>query len=69
MTIKNILRTEINGLLISTAKIGKDYETLVLDQFGNELKEMHAHYKNDAKGNHFYCVAHFASGRNCIHVI
>ena len=63
------LKTTLNGLTISTVKIGKDYETLVLDQFGNELKELHARYKIDAKHNHQYCVSHFIIKRNCIHAI
>lgn len=70
MKFENILKTTINGLTISTTKINKgDYETLVIDNFGNELKELHAHYKSDAKKNHNYCVIHYIDKRNCIHAI
>ena len=64
-----LFKSEINGLTISTIKIGKDYETMVIDRFGNALKEIHAHYKNDAKSNHFLCVVEYVSAKNCIHVI
>lgn len=66
---EQILRTEVNGLIVSTIKINKEYETLVLDQFGNELKELHTKYKIDAKHNHQNCVAQFINKRNCIHAI
>lgn len=63
------LKAIVNGLTISTVKIGKIYETMVFDQIGNELKVMTANYKNDAKHNHMYCVAHYVSPKNCIHAI
>lgn len=63
------LKSEINGLLISTVKIGKTYETMVLDQFGNELKVMTTNYKVEAQHNHLNCVAQFVNRRNCIHAI
>lgn len=63
------LKSEINGLLISTVKIGKVYETMVLDQIGNELKTMTTTYKVEAKHNHLICVAQFAAPRNCLHVV
>lgn len=63
------LKAIVNGFTISTVKIGKDYETMVLDRLGNELKVMPAHYKNDAKHNHLYCVAHYIIPKNCIHAL
>lgn len=63
------LKTQINGLTISTVKIGKVYETLVLDNLGNELKELTTKYKNEAEHNHLYCVAHYIIKQNCIHAI
>ena len=63
------LKAEINGLMISTVKIGKTYETMVLDKFGNELKVMTTNYKVEAQHNHRNCVAQFAIRRNCIHAI
>ena len=69
MTTSFSLRSEINGLLISTVKIGKVYETMVLDQIGNELKTMTTTYKVEARHNHLNCVAQFANRRNCLHVV
>lgn len=70
MKFENILKTTINELTISTTKIKQgDYETLVFDKFGNELKELHAHYKKEAEHNHIYCVSHYVTKRNCIHAI
>ena len=70
MKPKKFLEHEINGLIISTVKIKQgDYETLVFDKFGNELKELHAHYKKEAEHNHIYCVSHYVTKRNCIHAI
>ena len=63
------LKTTINGLTISTVKIVREYETLVFDQFGNELKELHTKYKIDAQHNHRNCVAHYIIAKNCIHAI
>ena len=63
------LKATVNGLTISTVKIGKDYETMVFDQFRNELKVMTAHYKDDARSNHMYCAVHYANPKNCIHAI
>lgn len=67
--MKNILKSTINGLTVSTVKIGKVYETMVLDQFSNELKVFETAYINEARHNHRYCVAHYAVLRNCIHAI
>lgn len=70
MTNNNFhLKATINGLTISTIKIGKDYETMVLDKLGNELEVMTARCKNDAKHNHLYCAAHYAIRSNCIYAI
>lgn len=63
------LKSEINGLLISTVKIGKVYETMVLDQLGNELKVMTTSYKVEARHNHLNCVATYAVKKNCLHVV
>lgn len=63
------LKANINGLTISTVKIGKVYETMVFDQFGNELKVMTTNYKVEAEHNHRNCVAQYAVKRNCIRVI
>lgn len=63
------LKSEINGLLISTVKIGKVYETMVMDQIGNELKTMTTTYKVEAQHNHRNCVAQFAVRKNCLHVV
>lgn len=63
------LKSEINSLTVSTVKVGKVYETMVFDQFGNELKVMHTNYKVEARHNHLNCVAQFAVMRNCIHAL
>lgn len=63
------LKSEINGLLVSTVKIGRIYETIVLDQLGNELKVLTTNYKTDARSNHLYCVSFYASKKNCLHVV
>ena len=63
------LKSEINGLLISTVKIGKVYETMVMDQLGNELKVMTTSYKVEARHNHLNCVAAYAVKKNCLHVV
>jgi hypothetical protein len=63
------MKNEINGLLISTVKIGKVYETMVLDRFGNELETFTTNYKNEAKHNHFICVTKYVNQRNCIHIV
>lgn len=63
------LKSEINDLLISTVKIGKVYETMVMDQFGNELKVVTTNYKTDARHNHLNCVAQFAIKKSCLHVV
>lgn len=69
MKITNILKSELNGLTISTVKIGRTYETMVLDFLGNELRCMRTNYKNEAKSNHLICVAKYVTRRNCIHAI
>jgi hypothetical protein len=63
------LKSEINGITVSTVKIGKIYETMAYDQFGNELKVMHTNYKTEARHNHLICVSFFAIKRNCIRAI
>ena len=64
-----LLKSEINNLIISTVKIGKIYETMVLDRLGNELKTMTTTYKVEARHNHRNCVAQFAIRKNCLHVV
>ena len=69
--MKNLnLKSNINGLTISTVynKFESVYETLVTDNYGYELKKMTTKYKSDAKQNHLYCVSHFITLRNCIHI-
>ena len=63
------MKSSINGLTVSTVKIGKVWETMVYDQEGDELKVMHTNYKKEAEHNHLYCVSHFASVRNCFRVV
>lgn len=69
MTIKPLLKSEIHGLTISTVKIGRTYETMVLDSLGNELKCMRTNYKNEARSNHLICVSIYVTARNCIHAV
>lgn len=65
------LKTNINGLNISTVynRFERVYETLVTDRLGNELRKISNKYKTDAKHEHFYCVVHYTSPRNCIHFV
>lgn len=65
------LKANINGLNISTVfnKFERVYETLVTDRFGNELRKINNKYKHDAKQEHLYCVAHYASPKNCLHFV
>ena len=67
--MKNILKTSLNGLTVSTIKIGRTYETMVLDRFGNELDVYETAYIKEANHNHSYCVAKYANQRSCIHAI
>ena len=63
------LKSIINGMTVSTVKLGKAYETMVFDQFGNEVQVLTATYKVEAEHNHRNCVGRFAVRRNCIHAI
>ena len=69
MTTTFQLKANINNLTISTVKIGKTYETMVFDQFGNELEVMTTSYKVEAQHNHRNAVARYVVKRNCIHTI
>ena len=64
------LKTNINALTISTVynKFERVYETLVIDCYGDELKKITTKYKSEAEHNHIYCVSHYATLKNCIHV-
>ena len=64
-----ILKANINGLTISTVKLGRVYETMVIDALGNELKVMRTTRKVEAQHNHLNCAAQYVVKRNCIHAI
>lgn len=48
-----------NGYKVSTIKVGKSWETMVFDRFGDEVYCKTETYKNEAKHNHQYAVIHF----------
>lgn len=45
-----------NGLTVSTRKVGKVWETMVLDADGEALYTHQEQYKNEAKHHHTFAV-------------
>lgn len=67
---KKFMETKLpNGITVSTVKIGKVYETAVLDMDYNDLRILTATRQHDARSNHMMMIAHYVISRNTIHAI
>lgn len=60
------LKDTVNGLTISTTKIGNDYETMVFDSSFDEVTELHASSEPEAKQNHEMMVSKYHKNSPCI---